>query len=78
MTQDRETAPRKVPEWMAQAVQERPLVVRSLDTVAIVMSVHDYNALVLLIGVAAATSPFLETALRLMRGFNPAPPKAAP
>ena len=73
------TPPREIPEWMRAQVQTQALVVRSVDAVAIAMSLHDYNALILLLGVAAAKGPeFMETSLRLMRAFNPAPPEAAP
>ena len=73
------TPPREIPEWMRAQVQTQALVVRSLDSVTIAMSLHDYNALVMLLGVAAAAGPeLLQTSLRLMRAFNPAPPEAAP
>ncbi len=71
--------PRTIPEWMRAEVQAQALIVRSVDSVALIMSTHDYNALVLLLGVAAASGQgFMEISLRLMRAFNPAPPEAAP
>ena len=59
--------------------QDEAVAVRSDHKVALIMSTHDYNALVLLLGVAAASGlQFQEISLRLMRAFNPAPPEAAP
>jgi hypothetical protein len=71
--------PRTLPEWFAtDVIDGAPLVVRSVGAVAIVMSIADYNALVFVLGVAAASGhDFIEIALRLMRAFNPAPPEAA-
>lgn len=68
-----------IPAWLDVGSDGLPVVIRTPGSVVVAMTIYDFNALVFLLGVAGAVGPdFLETALRLLRAFNPfTPPRGA-